>query len=46
MGGGQTHSLFFFFFPEMLEAVIAMSDVMERPAALMGGRKPLSQVGD
>lgn len=30
----------FFSPPEMLEAVIALSDVMERPAALMGGRKP------
>lgn len=35
------YSFFFFFFPGMWEAVIAMSDVMERPAALMGGRKPV-----
>lgn len=30
---------FFFFPPRMLEAVIATSHVMERPAALMDGRK-------
>lgn len=42
MGSGQLnacHPLQFFFFPGMLEAVFATSDVMERPATLMEGRK-------